>query len=371
MRRKVGKSLETREVEKMIREGSEGDALALREALDLGSPRGRDGFLRDVAAFANSAGGHVAIGINRFGQPVGLSDELDESGLNRLASSFFGRKFGLQYIRHVLSDETTVGWLFVPSQLQGVVVVPLGASSGRLTDAGGAGLAPGDVYVRRDGESVRAGAADLSGIVSKIVSGRGYVLVAPPRAYKKELKEPVVKPPDLGKVLQAVRATRRTESLEFRDRIDLDSPREAAGLVRDMAAFANARGGYIALGTGTATGRGLAGSSDLAPLRELAEAYLRAPLELDYTEVDVPGRGTVGLIWVPAVDRIAALEKPFVYEEATGQAVTALREGDVYFREGPANVLAESRHYDLMMKKIVGAKDYRLQGYDGSSGSVF
>ncbi len=360
MCRMVGKSLQTHEVETMIRTGQEGDALVLREGLDLGSPRGRERFLRDVAALANSAGGHVAVGVDRSRQPVGLSDELDEAGLNRLASAFFGREFRLQYVRHTLSDGTAVGWLFVPSALRGVVVVPPHEATPRRAWAGvpaTAGLETGDVYVRRGGESVRAGSADFAGIVSKIISARGYVLVAPPRVYKKALEEPVVKPPDLGRVLRAVGAGRRTEFLEFRERIDLDAPRETAGLIRNMAAFANARGGYIAVGAE----RGLAGSPELSPLRGFAEAYLRAPLELDYAERNVPGRGTVGLIWVPAVDRIAALEKPFVYEEATGQAVAALREGDVYYREGLADVLAEGRHYDLMIKKIIGAKDYFIQ----------
>ncbi len=214
-------------------------------------------------------------------------------------------------------------------------------------------LREGDVYVRRGGESVRANANDMAGLIDAVMSARGYCKVTPMHTYRKPLNEPVVAPPDLGKVLGGVRARRPSDFLAFHDRIDLEDPAAVAPLVRDVAAFANARGGYIAVGAGSADG---AGETDISDLRRLVETYLRPPVELVYSEHQVPGGGRVGLLYVPALDRVAPLDVPLIYE-TNQETVTALREGDVWYREGAADVPATSRHYDLIIKKIAAAKD--------------
>ncbi len=351
MLRTVGKDMATSDVERMVREGGEGDLLLLQETLDLETDGGREGFLRDVAGFANSAGGHIAVGVNRSRQPVGLAEELDEPGLERLVSSFFGRRFGLQYSARSLSDGTTIGWLYVPSQRKDIVVVPPGVAA-----KSEASPRPGDVYVRSHGRSTRANTADFARLVAKVLAGRGYVLATPPRLYTKPLHEPVTKPPDLRRVLQAVGANRRTEFIELREKLDLDKPRDAAGVLRAVAAFSNAGGGYLALVSGR-----VSAEPDLASLRDLAGAHLGEALEPELTESATPEQGPIYLVWIPALDHILAVAKPFIYEEGGGSAVTALREGDVHYREGPTDVLGETRHYEAILKKIAKAKDYFIE----------
>lgn len=348
---RAGKSLETQEVEALIRQEREGFDLVLREAFDLGTPEGRASFLRDVAAFANTRGGHMAIGVDHSRRPVGLgSGDENEAELNELAGSFYGLRLGLQYVTHVLSNGARIGWLWVPNHDPDFVVVPAGTVSRDL-------LAPGEVYGRRQGQSVRATSGELRAILSKVLAARGYVKTQPFYRYTRPVKEPVVRPPSGRLVQRALRSGQRTDFLDYRPRVDLNSPGDAAGLVRVMAAYANGRGGYLATEAGfwRSIGR------ELPALREFAEAYLGAPVELEYAEAKVPGSGSVGLLWVPAVDRIVAMEKSFVYEAASGEATTAFREGDVFYRDGVADVLAERRHYDLMFRKIVAAKDYSRQ----------
>jgi len=211
--------------------------------------------------------GHVAVGVDRSREPIGLSEEdqnLNEADLNRMVSDFYGLELGLEYARYVRSGGTPVGWLYLPSCRRDVVMVP--------------------------------------GALSKVITGRGYVLVAPPRTYRRELKELVARPPDRRRVLQAVAARHRTDFLEFREKVNTASPSDLGGLLRTMAAFANARGA----------------SSPSA--------------------------------WNAA--GLSVLTRP---TSAAGRPVTVFREGDVFYREGAADVLAGRRHHDLMVRKIIGA----------------
>lgn len=338
----VGKSVSDAEINMLLR-GPESDTLAFREGYDLDESTGRVAFLKDVGAFANASGGHIAIGVDPGGRALGTPITFGQQALARLAKSFYGLRVDLDLtVRHLAGGD--VGWLYIFREKQNVLTVPGGTELlGQAAKAGEPPLEAGDVYFRHDGETRRAQAGELAWIMDKIISGRGYQKVHPPWWVSRPVSEPVVKPSDPARVLSAVSSGKRSDMLEFHSRLELDDPAAVGALLRDVAGLANARGGHVAF---------LSAAPDLdrlgARFSRLAVEYLGDGLGLEWKAAELPDSRWADLLYVPAVAWVVAFLKPG----------PGFREGDVFYREGATTVKAETRHYDQMVKKICAAKDF-------------
>ncbi len=351
----VGKQLTTYEVESFLRAGQETDDVAFRESLRLDADRGRAVFFRDVAAFTNFIGGHILVGVTREGRPVGSLEDLDERGLRRLVESFFGGRLLLQYKVYELSDRSPVGLIFVPGIAQHLVIIP------RSLEAGEDSLEAGDVYFRRDGRSVKATSADFDLILGKILRARGYVMVLPPRPYRKPPDERIGRPLDEARLARAVSRGRQGPEMVFLAEADLETPRGRSDLVRAVAGLANARGGYVVLGVDE-RGRPVAspGSLDRRAAAELVREVLGEDLGLEFGEVSVGGV-RLPTIFLYGADHVVAAEASCGDPEGPRDRYVA--EGDVYYRRRTETVRAGTREFEAIIKKIVSAKDYfRIAG---------
>lgn len=144
-----------------------------------------------------------------------------------------------------------------------------------------------------------------------------------------------------------------TDELDFKEQLNLTSTKGKYEFLKDVAAFANATGGYIVVGVSNdGTGVGLTEKIDLSDIHNIIESFFGFPIGVAYCQHTLADKNIYGLVYIPNVtERVVVVPKSGNYSDGC-KTKSVICEGDVYYRRGSRSIKARPEDYELIMRKL-------------------
>lgn len=162
---------------------------------------------------------------------------------------------------------------------------------------------------------------------------------------------------------KAIKATRESKYVEFKESFDPGLDRDWCEIIKDIVALANSGGGVIVVG---ADSKGRPTESDVSPLLDVDPADIANKIyrytEVHFSDVDIQSMERnsfqVAAIFVGPAEFPMIFCKPGTYAISEKQQKTAFAQGSVYFRHGaksePGNSEDLRQFVDMKLRKIRG-----------------
>jgi len=153
-------------------------------------------------------------------------------------------------------------------------------------------------------------------------------------------------------LLKLINRKSESDKHDYKRELDSSKSKDKYEFVKDVAAFSNARGGYIVLGISDDYKTiGLKKKFELSSILEFLESYFGFPINIDHIHCKI-NKKMLCLIYIPAVvDRIITCPKSISIEYRNKQK-TIIHKNDVFFRRGTTSAKATTADYEFMMEKI-------------------
>lgn len=153
-------------------------------------------------------------------------------------------------------------------------------------------------------------------------------------------------------LLNLIKRNSETDRHDYKRELNISKSKDKYEFIKDVAAFSNARGGYIIVGISDDYRIvGVSKKIETSNLSELLESYFGYPFDLDHMHFKINDK-MLCLIYIPAiVDKIVTCPKDVTIRPGKKQ-INIIHKDDVFFRRGTRSVKATKENYEFMMRKI-------------------
>jgi hypothetical protein len=159
-------------------------------------------------------------------------------------------------------------------------------------------------------------------------------------------------------IVRALKATRESKHVEFKESFDPSSAGEWCELIKDIVAIANSGGGIIVFGLDSC-GQPSAGSIDAVPRVDPADVANKigrytgpVDLEFEIRQLRKDRRSLVALV-IQGVVCPLVFQKPGTYEVEPGKQRTAFGAGTLYFRHGSKSEPGNTEDLRIVLDRYI------------------
>lgn len=153
-------------------------------------------------------------------------------------------------------------------------------------------------------------------------------------------------------LLKLINRKSESDRHDYKRELDMSKSKDKYEFIKDIAAFSNARGGYIVLGISDDYKIiGLNKKIEISNISEVLESYFGYPFDIDHMHFKINDK-MLCLIYIPAVvDKIITCPKDISIRCGKKQ-INIIHKDDVFFRRGTRSVKASKENYEFMLRKI-------------------